>query len=261
MGGKDSEDRTRTVETPKKESMSMKLTVSGSLVVLTLALASISQAQSWDPFGKGDRETFRWRGRVDGSDDIFIHGNSVRVEHISANPIQKQDYRFSAPLPSGDVDVELQVIKGRGDVRLLEQPSRRNQYTAVVRVDDQDNGGDSDYEFELSWSRKESKDSSAYNSVFRWRGKVDIGCEIAISGNQHREKDAGGSGTQVRSATFSEPLPKSDVPLSVNKRSGRGKVELIQTPSASNGYTAIVRIDDNKGGADDYDFELRWPRQ
>jgi hypothetical protein len=246
--------------------MSMKLVrtsvfVFGFALALALSSSSLSRAQGWDPFGSGNRETFRWRGRVDGSDDIIIQGNHVRVEHVSAKPIQKQDYRFSAPLPMGEVDLQLNVIKGRGEIRLLEQPSKRNQYTAVVRVDDQDNGGDSDYEFELSWSRKESKDSDAYDSVFRWRGKVDIGCEIAISGSEHREKDAGGSGTQVRNATFSAPLPKSGVPVSVKKRSGRGKVELIQTPNASNGYTAIVRIDDDKGGADDYDFELRWPRQ
>ncbi len=239
----------------------MKLTASTSLFVCALSFATLSHAQSWDPFGNGDRETFRWKGRVDGADDIMIQGSKVRIEHVSANPIQNQDYRFSAPLPLGEVDLQLQVIKGRGEIRLLEQPSRRNQYTAVVRVDDQDKGGDSDYEFELSWSRQESKDSDAYDSVFRWRGKVDIGCEIAISGNQHREKDAGGSGTQVRSATFSAPLPHSEVPVSVKKRDGRGKVELIQSPSASNGYTAIVRIQDDKGGADDYDFELRWPRQ
>lgn len=239
----------------------MKLTVGTCLFAFTLALPSLSHAQGWDPFGNGDRETFRWRGRVDGADDIVIQGSQVRIEHISAKPIQNQDYRFSSPLPLGEVDLQLVVVKGRGDVRLLEQPSKRNQYSAVVRVDDQDNGGESDYEFELSWSRKESRDSDAYQSVFRWQGKVDIGCEIAISGSQHREKDAGGAGTRVRSATFSAPLPSSSVPVSVKKRDGRGKVELIQTPSASNGYTAIVRIDDDKGGADDYDFELRWPRQ
>lgn len=239
----------------------MKLTAGTSMFVFAFALSSLSYAQGWDPFGNGDRETFRWRGRVDGSDDILIQGSQVRIEHISAKPVQNQDYRFSAPLPFGEVDLELEVIQGRGDVRLMEQPSRRNHYTAVVRVDDQDQGGDSDYEFELSWSRKESRDADAYESVFRWRGRVDIGCEIAISGSRHQEKDAGGKGTQVRSATFSAPLPSSEVPVSVKKRDGRGRVELIQTPSSANDYTAIVRIEDDKGGADDYDFELRWPRQ
>jgi hypothetical protein len=38
-------------------------------------------------------------------------------------------------------------------------------------------------------------------------------------------------------------------------------VELVQAPEASNQYTAIVRIDDPKGGADTYEFELVWRRE
>jgi hypothetical protein len=38
-------------------------------------------------------------------------------------------------------------------------------------------------------------------------------------------------------------------------------VELIQTPDSRNDYTAVVRIEDTKSGSDDYEIELRWPRQ
>lgn len=206
-------------------------------------------------------ETFRWRGRVDGIDDILIKGSQVRIEHVSALPIQNQDHRFSAPLPFAEVDLTLNVVQGRGNVRLMEQPSARNQYTAVVRVDDQDHSGNAEYEFELSWSREDLRESDVYESVFRWKGRVDIGCEIEIRGRSHQVKDSGGSGTREKSASFSHPLPGDDVPVSVEKVDGRGRVELVQTPDSGNGYTAIVRIDDNKGGADDYEIEVRWPRQ
>jgi len=208
-----------------------------------------------------ETEYFRWRGDVDGIDDIFIKGSQVRVEHVAAKPIQSQDHRFSAPLPFAEVDLTLQVTHGRGSVRLMEQPSKRNQYTAVVRVDDQDHSGDDRYEFELSWSREDLRDTDVYESTFRWRGSVDIGCEIEIQGRRHKVTDAGGSATREKGATFSEALPGSDVPVSVEKRDGRGRVELIQTPDAGNDYTAIIKIEDTKGGADDYDVELRWPRQ
>jgi hypothetical protein len=207
-----------------------------------------------------ETEYFRWRGEVDGIDDIVITGSQVRVEHIADKPIQNQDHRFSAPLPFAEVAVTLQVIQGRGSVRLMEQPSQRNGYTTVVRVEDRDSG-DSRYEFELSWSRDDVNGSDAYESTFRWRGRVDVGCEIEIQGSQYQVTDAGGSGTRERGATFSDPLPHSEVPLSVEKRDGRGDVELIQTPDAGNGYTAIIQIEDTKGGADDYEIELRWPRQ
>jgi hypothetical protein len=145
----------------------------------------------------------------------------------------------------------------------MERPSSRNNYTAVVRVDDEDKGGASDYEFELSWEDDWSNDhgGSSYDSVFRWRGKVDIACEIEISGRIHREKDEGGSGTRVSSATFTDALPRDEVPVSLEKRKGRGNLDLVQSPSRNNNYTAIVRIEDDKGGAGDYDFELRWPRR
>ncbi|HSF16282.1 MAG TPA: hypothetical protein VLK65_12090 [Vicinamibacteria bacterium] len=211
--------------------------------------------------GAEDMEHFRWRGRVDGVDDILIQGNQVRIEHVSAKPIQNQEHRFTAPLPFAEVELELEILEGRGSVRLMEQPSQRNQFTAVVRIDDQDQGGDSKYEFELSWSRKETIDKDGYSSVFRWRGRVDIGCDIEVRGSHHEVKDQGGAGTHEKSVSFSAPLPASDTPVSVDKLDGRGSVELVQTPSSANNFTAVVRIEDPKGGADEYNFELRWPRE
>lgn len=208
-----------------------------------------------------ETEYFRWSGEVDGIDDILIKGSQVKIEHVAAKPIQSQDHRFSAPLPFAEVELTLQVIYGRGLVRLMEQPSKRNQYTAVVRVDDQDHSGDDRYEFELSWSRGDLRDTDVYESTFRWRGRVDIGCEIEIQGRRHKLTDTGGAGTKEKGATFSDALPDSEVPVSVEKRDGRGHVELIQTPDSGNDYTAIIKIEDTKGGSDDYDIELRWPRQ
>ncbi|HXV59053.1 MAG TPA: hypothetical protein VEK15_00050 [Vicinamibacteria bacterium] len=228
----------------------MKLTLITSVLLGTVALAAAD-----------DMEHFRWRGRVDGVDDIFIQGNQVRIEHVSAKPIQNQEHRFTAPLPFAEVELDLEIIEGRGTIRLMEQPSQRNQFTAVVRVDDQDKSGDGDYEFELTWSREETKDRDAYSSVFRWRGRVDIACDIEVRGSHHQVKDQGGAGTHEKSASFTAPLPASDTPVSVDKLDGRGSVELVQTPSPANGFTAVVRIEDPKGGADDYDFELRWPRE
>jgi hypothetical protein len=233
----------------------------GTLLCLlaTLAFPTLSRAQ-WDS-DDDDVETFRWRGRVDGVDDVVIRGSEVRIEHISAQPIQRQEHRFSAPLPPAEVELHLEVVKGRGDVRILEQPTRRNDYTAVVRVDDQEHSGDADYEFELSWSRRDWDGGDAYDASFRWRGRVDIGCRIEVRGDGHEVEDMGGQGTRERDFRFSEPLPSDEVPVSVEKKKGRGKVRLVEMPRASNDYTAVVEIEDDKGGADDYEIELRWQRR
>ena len=42
---------------------------------------------------------------------------------------------------------------------------------------------------------------------------------------------------------------------------GRGRVAIVQTPDSTNGYTAVIQIEDTKSGSDDYELELRWPRQ
>ncbi|HSF14363.1 MAG TPA: hypothetical protein VLK65_02285 [Vicinamibacteria bacterium] len=94
--------------------------------------------------------------------------------------------------------------------------------------------------------------------MFRWRGRVDIGADIEIRGRNHHVNDKGGSGTQERQARFSAALPRNGSPVSVHKIHGRGLVLLTQFPNSSNNYTAIVRITDSKGGADDYEFELTW---
>jgi hypothetical protein len=227
--------------------------------------------------GALSEERFQWRGQVDGVDEIMIRGESVRVRHLEKKPIQRQDHRFSAPLPSRDLHLELRKIKGRGDVRLVEEPSSWNDYTAIVRVDDGEQVGDDYYEFELLWRddswddwensdwdhSDEWEDGFDYRSegVFRWQGRVDIGAEIQIRGDDYRVNDMGGSGTQERRARFGSPLPLSSVPVSLRKIDGRGKVELLQTPDSSNDYTAIVRIEDDKSGADDYEFELTWRRR
>lgn len=226
-----------------------------TLLMLTPTGTSSTPGQSW---GDGDREYFQWRGRVDGVDDIIIRGRSVRIEHVAAQPIQREDHRFSAALPSAEVDLRLEVKKGRGEVRIMEYPSRRNDYTAVVRVDDGDKGGDADYEFELSWESEDDDGNDWNKSTFKWRGKVDIACEIEIHGRSHDVKDEGGSGTQERSASFSDPLPEEDVAVSVKKVHGRGKVRIVQQPSSRNDFTAVIRIEDDKGGSDDYEIEVSW---
>ena len=230
----------------------MRTFVAFAALVLFLGLAPAVWCQD-------EIETLRWRGRVDGVDDIIIRGDKVRVEHVAAKPIQSQDYRFSAPLPAADVELTLRTIQGRGNLRLLEQPTRRNDYTAVVRIDDSEPMGDDEYEFELSWSREwPDGGGDVYTGLFRWKGRVDIGCEIEIQEKTHQVEDQGGQGTRERSFEFSDPLPSDGTPVSLRKRDGRGRVELLQTPNDSNDYTAVVRIEDSKGGSDDYEFELRW---
>jgi hypothetical protein len=98
--------------------------------------------------GRGGRMT--WRGRVDDDVRIRIRGGSADVETIGGTPYYDGQPNFFNSLPSRRVTVRLTMKRGRGEIFIEQQPSRENDFTAVVRIKDS-RGGASDYEFELQW--------------------------------------------------------------------------------------------------------------
>jgi hypothetical protein len=94
---------------------------------------------------------FQWQGLVDGSDNITLRGYTVRMAHLTASNIQQATYQLSTALPFDNVQVNLRKVRGRGQIRLLEQPTASNNYTAVVQVNDQGDSGRGWYEFTLDW--------------------------------------------------------------------------------------------------------------
>jgi hypothetical protein len=94
--------------------------------------------------------TMRWRGTVDDTAQIHIQESNVEVRAISGTPYSDGTYNFTSPMPFRRVTVRLNKIMGRGDMRIVQQPTRENNFTTVVEIRDT-NRGPSDYEFELSW--------------------------------------------------------------------------------------------------------------
>jgi hypothetical protein len=94
-----------------------------------------------------------FRARVDGTVYLLIHADQIAVEYLSGRPMDEIRYRFSQPLPAQDLeDVKLEVVEGRGSVRLLEWPNDGNRYTAKIRIQD-DKAGAGTYRFKLAWKR------------------------------------------------------------------------------------------------------------
>jgi len=91
-----------------------------------------------------------WRGRVDDDVRIRIRGGSADVETIGGTAYNDGQPNFSNSLPNRRVTVRLTQKRGRGEVFIEQQPSRENDFTAIVRIKDT-RGGASDYEFELQW--------------------------------------------------------------------------------------------------------------
>jgi len=91
-----------------------------------------------------------WRGRVDDDVRIRIRGGSADVETVGGTAYYDGQPNFYNSLPNRRVTVRLTQKSGRGEIFIEQQPSRENDFTAIVRIRDT-KGGASDYSFTLEW--------------------------------------------------------------------------------------------------------------
>ena len=105
------------------------------------------------PSQGGRGGSMSWKGRVDDDVRIVIRGGRADVETIGGIAYYNGQPNFAAALPSRRVTVRLNVKRSRGEVYIEEQPSRENNFAAVIRIKDK-RGGASDYEFELTWGNQ-----------------------------------------------------------------------------------------------------------
>jgi hypothetical protein len=91
-----------------------------------------------------------WRGRVDDDVRIRIRGGSAVVETVGGTAYYDAQPNFFNSLPNRRVTVRLTQKNGRGEIFIEQQPSRENDFTAVVRIRDT-KGGASEYSFTLEW--------------------------------------------------------------------------------------------------------------
>lgn len=108
--------------------------------------------QDPDTGGGGGNRSGRmtWRGRVDDDVRIRIRGGTADVETIGGTEYSNSQPNFTNSLPNRRVTVRLTQKRGRGEIFIEQQPSRENDFTAIVRIRDP-RGGASDYEFEIAW--------------------------------------------------------------------------------------------------------------
>ncbi len=98
-----------------------------------------------------DAGALRWSGMVDGTAEIRIQG--ARIDAVAERGNRLRDVRYDvvgANLPRRDVRLEIVRADGRGDVRIVQQPSVWNGYVAIVRIEDR-RSGYGDYSFAVRW--------------------------------------------------------------------------------------------------------------
>jgi hypothetical protein len=91
-----------------------------------------------------------WRGMVDDRVQLAIRGRAIDVRTISGAAQRDGVFSFTSPLPSTPVEVEAVKVNGRGSVRVIQQPARANDFTAVIEIFDERSGAD-DYRLDIVW--------------------------------------------------------------------------------------------------------------
>jgi len=101
------------------------------------------------PFGKGQCDI---RLQVDNEVEVSLRRDTVFIHTIAGRDAYDDgNSECNAPLPDRDIrGFDFQVVESRNDIRLLAEPSRRNNYAAVVRIRDT-SGGQGRYHFRISW--------------------------------------------------------------------------------------------------------------
>jgi len=100
------------------------------------------------PPGKGQCDI---RLQVDNEVDVSVHGDMVMIRTLSGRDPRDDGSECNAPLPDRNLEgFNFQVMDSRNEIRLVAEPSRRNDFTAVVHIRDSA-GGEGRYHFRLSW--------------------------------------------------------------------------------------------------------------
>lgn len=95
-------------------------------------------------------ELFEWTGRVDREVQVVMRNGNVWTNNIGQTENPRARLRAFTALPNMDGQVVVQVMNGRGNVDVIQQPSRQNNYTTIVRITDPQSGADT-YRLAAYW--------------------------------------------------------------------------------------------------------------
>lgn len=105
----------------------------------------------WNDRDRNSSGIIRWSGDVDDVSEIHISGR--RIDYVTRSGERIRNARLDMRgdgLPRRDLNLILGVSNGRGHVQVIQQPHRRNDYTAIVRITDR-RSGYGVYDFSLAW--------------------------------------------------------------------------------------------------------------
>ncbi len=225
-----------------------------------------------------ESQLFSWTGRVDREVRLTIRGSQASNSY--ENSIQSRArFRVNSALPLQDGTLRVVREAGRGNVSVIQQPSQDNGYTGIIQIADSEGGADT-YRVSAyftpsnnSYGRKGNRgrgvgrgddgndrgrgsNSGAQDvAALRWSGDVDGEVLVTWRGNDVSQRMLNGAPVRrVNSNVQGDPMRARGGVLVINSREGRGRIEVVQQPTAQNGYTSIIRIVDPEPGYGHYGF-------
>jgi hypothetical protein len=223
-------------------------------------------------------QLFSWSGRVDREVRLTVRG--AQLSNTTEQSISQRGggFRNMSGLPERDGIVRIVKEGGRGDVSVMQQPTANNGYTAIIRIADTEGGADM-YRVSAYWTPlndprlsrgnrgvTDERRSEAYSvnaapsaTMLRWSGDVDGEVQLAWRGGSVSQRLINGDVVRgARTNITGDPINNRPGAISVTVREGRGQVEVLQQPNASNRYTCVIRIVDPQSGYGHYSIEAIW---
>jgi hypothetical protein len=197
-----------------------------------------------------------WSGKVDDKISLVIRGNEISVSDISGTGFKENSKNIGLGLPRRASQVSVNKREGRGEILVMQQPNRQNDYTAIVQIVDS-RVGMGNYKLDITWVISNIEEPYQSGTVF-WSGRVDQTADIKIFGKDLQSVDVAGTGLSNVTANLNGYLARRIGTINVRKIRGRGTVSVIQQPDWENDFTAIIRISDTEKGNSDYQIEITW---
>jgi hypothetical protein len=166
------------------------LTLLASVPVLADSQFHIKHSTKKDiPPGKGLCDI---RLQVDGEVEAAIRGDTVSLHTVSGREARDDGSECNYPLPTREVrGFAFQAVDSRNQTRLAQEPDSRNDFTAMVRIQDTA-AGYGRYHFRLTWAisaltdpDRPTVDGFVWNNAAHYAGR---GAGSAVYGDTNERK-------------------------------------------------------------------------
>jgi hypothetical protein len=227
----------------------------GSRFVLSLGMAGLALATAVAP-----------RAEAQAANPVTVCRNGARM---NSNDSRICDGRGGVDLRSTAIarrDENARAQNAR-DAAARAQNTGRNGDDRYGRNGDDRSGRNGDDRYGRNdrnngrWNDRGSNNGRYGNSarqVYQWQGLVDREIRIQLQGSRAYIQPMGNNETRTGRGQMLSGLPQQEGSLRVETLEGRGQVDVIQQPNASNNYTATLRVRDPSSGASNYRLAVYW---